>query len=157
MYRGRGLFSTPHQHEMSSHFPGSGALVHMGVAPGEKYNNESPLPPTPFSLLLLLYRCHMIQNMPSVHFGQHSHPCPPPKILTFPALLVSGDVVEAVLVLCQNCSAAARALLCYQHLSSHQCTAQHYGGLLWGKYSPHQPDPIQLHIGTARLISVQVF
>jgi len=39
---------------------------------------------------------------------------------------MGGDVGETALVLSEHCSAAARALACYQHPSSYQCKAQRY-------------------------------
>jgi len=39
------LFSISHQQMMSSHFLGSGALVHTAVAPGDKSHNNKCHPP----------------------------------------------------------------------------------------------------------------
>lgn len=46
---------------------------------------------------------------------------------------------------CQGCSEVAKALLCYQHLSSHQDPAQR-GEWCCGEKNPSQPDPIHLYI-----------
>ena len=54
----------------------------------------------------------------------------PPKILPRPSLPLRGglNIGETALMLCQHCSAVAKTLVCYQHLSSYQRRAQHYEG-----------------------------
>ena len=39
-----------------------------------------------------------------------------------------GNAGERALTLCEHCSAIAKTLVCYRHLSSYQYRAQHYEG-----------------------------
>lgn len=76
------LLSTFDQQEMSGHFLGSTASVHRAAAPEDRcFNKECP--PSPFSWLLLLSRCHRVWNIPRscshpsllVRWECYSQPC----------------------------------------------------------------------------------
>lgn len=51
-----------------------------------------------------------------------------PKVLPIPSLLVKGNVGGMVLLLCQHCSAATKAQVCYQCLWRYPHTTQHCEG-----------------------------
>lgn len=52
----------------------------------------------------------------------------PPKILPTTSLLMRGNVGDAALILWEHCSAVARTLVYYPHLSSYQYITQHCEG-----------------------------
>lgn len=52
----------------------------------------------------------------------------PPKILPTISLLMRGNVGGTALMLWEHCPAVAETQVCYPHLSSCQCKAQHYEG-----------------------------
>lgn len=94
------LFSTFHQQEMSSYFPGSRASVRVAVALEDKQHNNkclalSPLPPYLSTLLLNVVSEQMsyLTEYPLVS-GSAVLAVSPLKILPTPSLLARGNVGE---------------------------------------------------------------
>lgn len=104
------LFSTPHQHMMSSHFSESVASVHIGIAPGDKCNDNQPPFSSSFLFAFIAEQMSYDIEYPFSQFWSAFPAMSPPKTLTFPSLLVRGEVGETALMRCQHCSAAARTL-----------------------------------------------
>ena len=86
-----------------------------------------PLPPPPPRFYAEQTSYGM--EYPFGQFGSAVLDLSPPKILPTPSLLVrGGNAGETALMLWEHCSAVAKTLVCYQHLSSYQYRAQHYEG-----------------------------
>lgn len=144
------LFSTFHQQEMSSYFPGSRASVRVAVALEDKQHNNkclalSPLPPYLSTLLLNVVSEQMsyLTEYPLVS-GSTVLAVSPLKILPTPSLLARGNVGETALMLWRAAQQQPKHWsVCYWHPSSHQCKVQ-YRERCYGKITPPQPDSIKV-------------
>ena len=82
-------------------------------------------------ILFLSFRFHCwtwhrkVWNVPLVSWGQLSWLCPIPTLAHLQPTGLWGKewFGQKALMLCRNCSAIAKTLVCYHHCSSHKCKA----------------------------------
>lgn len=77
---------------------------------------------------MYLSSCHMAWIFLLLNLCQLSKLWPLPGPCHPPAPNREGDVGETALMLCEHCSAGAKGLECYRHLSNSQWGAQHCQG-----------------------------
>lgn len=118
MHGRKGKFSTSHQQAM----PSTSAVLWLLRKANIITANLHPCPPL-FSAFVSEQTSHGMEHL----FGQTgpvSLAVSSPRIVPTLRLLMRRNVGEPFLVLCQPCPAAAPALVCSQHLSSHHSKAQ---------------------------------
>lgn len=105
-------------------------------------NNKS----LPFLPLSLTFIPDVIWYGISLWLAWVSCPCfvPSQDFAHLSPLMAGQNVTEAALMLWEHCSAAAETLVCGQHSSSYQHTAQHCEGCGGENLTPCQPDSIQI-------------
>lgn len=98
--------------------------------------SPEPLPSSPFPQLLLLSVISYIMEYPCGQFGSAVLVMSSPSLLLPHNLLACLSTYACAQMLSEHSSAIAKTLVCYQHNSSYNYTAQHCMGFAMGKVNP---------------------